>query len=86
MQPQQIHHPFIMWRNPLRQSSHNRPTRKHFHQMIMRRIQSQRQTLLQPHHLFARIIIISTFCVCGIDACGAGGAGKSVGYCEVEGC
>lgn len=86
MQPQQIHHPLIMRRNPLRQSSHNRPTGKHFHQMIMRRIQSQWQTLLQPHHLFARIIIISPFFVCGIDACGAGGAGKSVGYCEVEGC
>lgn len=86
MQPQQIHHPPILGRNPLRQSSHNRPTRKHFHQMIMRRIQSQRQTLLQAHHLFARIIIISPFCVCGIDACGARGAGESVGYCQVEGC
>lgn len=83
MQPQQIDQRLIRRRHRLRQRRREGKTREHLHQIIMRRMQSQRQTL-ELRNLLARVVIITTFLAACIDARGGTCACERVGEGDVQ--
>jgi len=73
MQSQQVDQRLIRRGDRLRQGGHDRPAREHLQQVVVRRVEAQRQAR-QAGDLLARVVVVAALLVAGIDARGAAGA------------
>lgn len=83
VQAQQADQRLVGRSDGLGQGGRDRPAGEHLHEVVVRRVQSQGQTL-QTADLRARVGIAAALLVAGVDARGGEGAGDGVGDSDVE--
>ena len=83
MQTEQVDKSLISRRHRLSQRRSQSETREHLHQIVVRRVQPQRQTL-QTRDLLPRLLVISPLLVTGVHTRGRRSAGERVRDGHVE--